>query len=360
MSFNPKQRVYLKTVTLLRRKNMNMNTRNLFVVIGLAMCLVIGSMSLAVAQTTPSKALSVRPAGQGGFDIAFEPVKESFNVGEAIKFKIKGNERFFLYLFSIDKARDQGVLVLPHSLHKGNMYEANREYVVPGPGIEFFSAQPGTEKLIMVASTKWLELDAGKFTKSGDFYSTDAGRAEYEAKALEVRSSESGKNAVTKEIALKIEGPVAEAVPPAPVAVVDTQKATPFVATDKNLYLLGDHMKIVYGADREGFVYLFYVEPDGKPVLLKKQPVNGKDIYNVQAKASEPAGNHILFALFDAKGDLNTNAVNLDMQAASGPQVVVMDVSAGGSPKTGDKDKGIQLLEPETPPFALYQINIQQ
>ena len=65
------------------------------------------------------KAIGVRTGGSGGNDdgnplkVEFIPVKQVFKTGEAIRFKVKGSETFYLYLFSVDEKNNKGYMILP-------------------------------------------------------------------------------------------------------------------------------------------------------------------------------------------------------------------------------------------------------
>ena len=45
--------------------------------------------------------------------VSLEPVKASFKVDEPIRFNVRGNKTFFLYLYSIDNETDEVTLLLP-------------------------------------------------------------------------------------------------------------------------------------------------------------------------------------------------------------------------------------------------------
>ncbi|MEW6267259.1 MAG: DUF4384 domain-containing protein [Thermodesulfobacteriota bacterium] len=298
-----------------------------------------GCLTLNLGQ--PGYALEVRSAG--GLRVTFEPVKTVFQVNEPIKFKIKANKQFFLYLFSLDKQTNQGVLIMPNELYQGNMYQADAEFIAPPPNYEFFAQNPGLEKIIMVASTAWLELDHKKYTKSGGFFTGQAVDMEAEAKSLVVRGLK--KDVVSSEVDVVIvgSGPAPQAgsaAPPVQAPAGSPTPAAPFVSTDKIEYKVGDKLKITFGADKKGYVYLVLVEPDGTRQVLKKQEVSGENIYQVQGLATAPAGRQTLFAVYDESGELG-------------------DVDRLKLPVAGEvKDKGILLLNEKERPYAAYGISV--
>jgi|GEM_PF-3578625 len=88
--------------------------------------------------------------------------KSYYRVGEKIKFKVRGNRDFYLYLFDRDANSNKWLSILP------NRYQTNRQikYVgdykpnlVPNRGLEFFADHPGTERITMVASERYLDVD---------------------------------------------------------------------------------------------------------------------------------------------------------------------------------------------------------
>jgi hypothetical protein len=164
-------------------------------------------LALVLGGATLSQAIEVREGGTGGTDLKvdFAPVKAVFQKGESIQFTVKGNQPYYVYLFSIDKASNKGYLLLPNDKQKDNMFAPGRTYVLPGGNIEFFSDKVGTEKVIMVASTEQLKLDTGGYSKAGAFFEGSDAQMEEGIKSLRVREGGSNKQ-VFKELDLVIVG----------------------------------------------------------------------------------------------------------------------------------------------------------
>ncbi|MEW6267487.1 MAG: DUF4384 domain-containing protein [Thermodesulfobacteriota bacterium] len=291
--------------------------------LGLALALLL-AVSLGLAAR--AAALEIR-ATAGDFKVVFTPLQDKFKVGERIDFQVRGNKDFFLYLFSVDAQRSKGYVLLPNKFQQ-NSYKANREYRVPEPNVEFFSRKPGLEKVIMIASTTKLNLDTAGYAKSGDFLSTAAADLETQVKALSLRPAQPGQQTLTQEFELVIAGP--DRKPPAPAAQAGSG-ATAFVSTDRTKYKVGERIKITYGADKAGFVYLFQVDPQGKKSLLKKQAVNGQGFLQETGQADAPAGRHAVIAVYDETGDLDAGEM---------------------------MSKGIRLFEEKPRPHAVYQLEI--
>ena len=70
------------------------------------------AIELAVEEVE-SKAIRVDDPTKEPLRVALEPVQDSFSVDEPIRFRIRGNKTFFLYLFSIDDETGDATLILP-------------------------------------------------------------------------------------------------------------------------------------------------------------------------------------------------------------------------------------------------------
>jgi hypothetical protein len=287
--------------------------------------------------------------------VKFTPLKPEFEVNEPIRFKVKGNRTFYLYLFSIVEDSDEGYMILPNALQQYVKYKANREYIVPEKNIEFYAEKPGTEKLIVVASTEKLPVKIEKFRKEGQLYAASAEFVEAEVKTLKIRQKRKEHNQVIQQLFLNVSdngvavstetaavtasSPAAtEAQPPA-----ETQKkprVATFVSSDKTEYKTGEVSVITYGADTAGYIYLFVIEPQGKQTLLKKSPVDGKSFLQVRGVMTPPEGTHRLLAVYDKQGDLPEAVFQLSQNASI--------------------EKGIELLDENQRPFAVYHLNVMK
>ncbi len=309
------------------------------------------SLALMAGIATTASAIEIRSGGSGDFKVQFEPVKDVFQVGERIQFRVEGNKTFYLYLFSIDPQRNQGVVILPNVLQQYHKYKAGREYVVPEKNVEFYSEKPGAERIVMVASTEKLDVDMGRYNKSGNLFTSSARTVEEDVKALRFRRRGEGEDTdqkVTHEIELVIVGqgqqppyPGTEPNPPSSgrTPAPGPDQGAAFISTDRTVYQLGEKIKILYGADRPGYVHLFLVEPDGRRTLLSKQPVSGDQVYSQLARAAQPQGKHGIVAVYSQNETMDKGAFPLP----SG---------------TGETGKGIDLIGDQNGNFAIYYFNI--
>lgn len=305
----------------------------------------IAVIAMIFGMGTASEAgLSTRPVSSnkdGDFQVDFKPVKQTFEVGERIRFKVKGNKTFYLYLFSIDTAANRGTVLLPNARQQYIKYQAGKEYIVPEKNIEFFSDRAGREKIIMLASTRKMNINFKGYSKSGNFFTAAATEVEEESKALHIRSKKKKAQQVTCELNLSIVDPDhgTGIATEESSATATTSRVSAFISSDRTRYIPGDTITITYGADNKGYVHLYVVTPDGGYSFLKTRKVSGDKFYQEKARAALPGGEHQLIAIYD--------------QNPTAPK------DGPGSLLTGEKGKDINLIgnQPET--YAIYYLNVQ-
>ncbi len=277
------------------------------------------------------KAVEVRDSASG-LQVSIEPAKSSFRVGEPLQFRVQGNRRFHLYVYTIDPQTKRAVLVLPNARQRSAVYEPGKTQSVPGRTIEFVSDRPGTEKFVMLASAQPIDIKIEEFTKDGDFWTVDNDEweSQLEAKGIRIRDPDPAPGAgsggggsagggggggsaggggrarnegvVMRQLAVRIVGEARSAAPPAEGEATSTAV---FVATSRERYLTGDRVSIVYGADHSGWVRLYTVEPDGTRALLTTQQVDGRTLRRASARAEAPAGRHALVAIYSPTEDFD-------------------------------------------------------
>ncbi len=178
------------------------------IIAGIALLFLTLPLTASAGEEAQSK-LGIRPSGsgsssstvlnqQGDLQIDFRADKASYRVDEAISFTIKGNRTFYLYLFSISE-KGEAVMLIPGPEQKGNKYSANKSYRVPNPGHDFFADRPGRERIILVASTKWLDPGTKKYKSKGGFYTASADVAEATVKGLRISSRKQKASHITKQ-----------------------------------------------------------------------------------------------------------------------------------------------------------------
>jgi hypothetical protein len=311
--------------------------------------LMLGSLGLAqfaTAEDTEEKGIRLRGDEAAGLQVIFNPVKAKFRVGEPLRFTIRGNQRFFLYLYSVDPQTGKTVLLLPNRRQKGNQYEAHRTYRVPNPNVEFYGDEARTERIIMLASTRYLDIDTARYKQAGDFFSAKIAEVEnqFEAKGIRIRGPQRRQQpagTVVKELDIQIAGHLGgrrDARTSAGGGEM-TGQPTVFVSTRKDQYLTGEKVQITFGADQQGWVHLYTADPQGVYSLLTRAAVNGRELRQVTARAEAPAGDHALVAVYTQDRRFNERLLD--------------DIEDNGA------TKDLRLIGDNAIPFAVRHIRIE-
>lgn len=256
-------------------------------------------------------------------EVSFKVVKPIVNVGDRVRFKVKGNKQFYLYLFTISDS-GQAHVILPNKLQQYNIYKPGLDYIVPEKDLEFYADAPGTEEVIMVATTKKLTVNTHRFKEAGQFYSASKEVVQAEVKELKVRSHKVKAQQVATNLRFTVVGrPQVTSEPPAEALPVVTE-----VSCDRSVYHDGENVIINYGADVSGYIYLWYRDGNNMPNFLKKEYVEGGHSKQLTAIAEAPYGKHTLYAVWSADGeaaskdlfDKNITAKGLSLQPDSDGQ----------------------------------------
>ena len=342
----------METQLTKRRKQVKplRRTAGLGVAQALALMLVLGGLAHADvelgADEFDSKAIRVDAPEKEPLRVALEPVKESFKVDEPIRFKIRGNKTFYLYLFSVDDESGDAILILPtREGQRHNKYPANRTLPVPNPDEpDFLSDQAGREKLVMVASTKYLPVKSNWFRDGADSY---VGKAEDLEKEFADKGIRIGRdrtrdaNVLVKRMSVRIRGRGGrdEDDETATAGVWLTTKG------DRSEYVMGERIEAVFGAEEDGWLQMYVVTPNGKHQRLKSFEVEGGEAYTMKAVAEDPAGRHALVAVYtedEPEGEL------LGRNRSKG--VSLLDAAP----------KGVRLVDDEPVPMAVYRFRIEE
>jgi hypothetical protein len=152
-------------------------------------------MGALEAVPTGEKAIRIRRSGgdrsdDGGdhrdyggkdLDVSIRTERSRYHVDDPIRFQVKGNKPFFLYLFDVDPRTKRAVSILPNQRQGKDELKFpgdGRWRSVPNPGLEFYADRKGTERIVMVASERYLDSDKllrGYGTKAlgDDFYESE-------------------------------------------------------------------------------------------------------------------------------------------------------------------------------------------
>lgn len=296
-------------------------------------------------------------------DIA--PLKPSFKVNEPIGFSLSSNREVFIYLFSMDHERRKATMILPNRHQSSNKYPATRGYRIPNNTVEFLSDQPGTEKLVMVASEKWIDWDKQGYKEAGDFMEAPADLVEKQIKALKLRpieikrrsedvavqgSRSSGQGVQVTRLTVTI-GEASAAptdtsfvlpVPDQPILDV-TDLPIAFVSTDRQVYAPEGRVRLLFGADQSGYVHLYSVDPEGEIAVLTTEKVSGSDFYKLEAKVGAQTGQHAVVAAFSQQRKASVEIERLLRRVLK---------------QTDTNNKALSLVTIETQPMVIHNFEV--
>lgn len=325
---------------------------------------LMGSASAAMPSAEPmNKRIYIgSPAQRQPLQVDFTPTKASFAVNEPIKFTIKGNKKFFLFLFNIDYSSNKAYMILPNDIQTAdrNMYQAGQKLQVPNANAEFYSDRPGRERIVMIATTKYpKEIALNQYRRAGKFYVTDAKTVQDQLKRIQVRGAQIRSN-TTEEVYIKeFDLPIhAGAISTTTTTVFTTQTAQPvvqtaprdysirliptsaptstssvilpaaipsiaFVSTDRVSYRSGEPLTISFGANKDGYVTL-YTKNGGNYERLTETPVKANIMNTVKGYAGRQGQQEVLSIFSQTKG-YQAKATDLKSQsnAAQGKGFII-------------------------------------
>ncbi|HFB64136.1 MAG TPA: DUF4384 domain-containing protein [Aeromonadales bacterium] len=299
---------------------------------------LIGSASAGMAGEPMNKRIYIgSPAQRQPLKVDFTPTKPSFAVNEAIKFNIKGNKKFFLFLFNIDYATNKAYMILPNNIQTAdrNMYQAGQRLQVPNANAEFYSDRPGRERIVMIATTKYpKEIVLNKYRRAGNFYITDAKTVQDQLKRIQVRGSQIRSN-TTEEVFIKEfdlpihagEGTIitTQMVQPAmqpdvqstptdySIRLIPTTASTSsvilpaaipsiaFVSTDRVSYRSGEPLTISFGANQDGYVTL-YTKNSGNYERLTETAVKANVMNTLKGRVGRKGKQEVMGVFSKTKG----------------------------------------------------------
>jgi|GEM_PF-2909636 len=295
----------------------------------------LASTQAAAEELAGQEAIVIRALP--GLQVQLRATKARFKVNQPITMSVKGNQSFFMYLFAVDAASNQAVLILPNKFQSGNKYPAQRSIRVPNATVQFLSDRPGQEKIIMVASKRYFNWNTQGYSKAGQFLVTTAKAFESQLEAFSIRPNKPKPGAklaapgvMVQELHVNIHG-VADAPTsttlavshaPAPVQAVAAPiaikpgPAVAFISSNKPHYAPGDSINLFYGADKPGWLHLYAQAPGGEWQLLSKDASDGQRFIKKSARALSSIGEHQLLLVFsaDKRGQvkINKNAKGLE------------------------------------------------
>lgn len=305
-----------------------------------------------LAQAPAPKAIVIRDTASNTLGFRVEMEKTTYAVNEPIRFAVRAEKPFFLYIYNTDAA-GKSTLIYPNKKEGSAQLAARTRHPVPSK-IEFAADQAGTENLVMIASTTRMEV--GQLKSESDFYVASETElvGAMEAKGIVIRDQTTEATAqpgetVVRTTALKITpasartsarpAPPAERPPQTEPAPVTNPAAATFVTTDRVNYKLGQAMSITFGATQAGYVHLFVVYPDGTSERVLTRAVQANVPQVLDAQADSPSGRQMLLAAFSKTRNLDDGFI-----------------STATSEDAARSEKGVRIVSPRPPAPAAPEV----
>lgn len=319
-----------------------MKRKVVVLIMGLCMLVAMAGVALSgiTAQGPESKEIRIE-AKDEKLKVEFAPTSPMYNVDEPISFKVKTNKDAFIYLFNITEGSNKAVQIFPNENEKDNDVRAKKETIIPSVS-RLLADRPGTEHIVLVASTKKLKLPA-QTIKGTIFSDLQKSYVDNLVKEIRVEAREPKKKdeRIVEELDIIIRGKE-EAQMQIPVIAQEDTKPAVLISSDKINYKLNEKMTISYAADADGYLRVFFINPDKETKQLTEARVEKNKIYKLTATTAKPAGQHMLVAVFEKKKD--------DSKA--------MDTFVKGMVQGGGLTKDIQLVQ-QPDAYAVYPFVIE-
>ncbi len=104
-------------------------------------------------------------------EFSVEPSRDSFRVDQPIRFNVKGNRDFYLYVYNVTEDGD-AILLLP-SRTQGNKLKAGQSIQIPNNS-KFVADRPGREHFVFFGSNHYIEIKEAIKRDIGDSSSTQS------------------------------------------------------------------------------------------------------------------------------------------------------------------------------------------
>jgi hypothetical protein len=277
-----------------------------------------------MAEQTDSKRIEIRDQG-GELGFTIEPLKESFAVGESIRFQVRGDHPYYLYMFSLDRKANTATLILPNDRQRERRYAANAYFEVPGSAINFYSDHAGQEEVLVVATsdTQVFDTTGNKRPDDSPIASLDDIEAQID-KLIRRHGKEWDYVPTVKTLRLPVENVAAGSGGRDPIV---------FIASNQSQIGLGEAIRIVFGADAPGWVHVYSEFPDEPRTLLRSQEITGEDVHSLIVHPKKKAGSYSLVAVYSDQEERKS-----DTAAVAGSQARDEDTAS----------KGLRPIQPDT------------
>lgn len=295
-------------------------------------------------ESQDDKGIRISSGEEPALELTLSAGSPQYTVGEPMQFKVAANRAFYLYLFSEDLDSGELALLFPNQVQNDNYIPAGEVASLPADPLTFVRDTAGRERITAVGLLEPVTLEAPEIVYKGDFLNGEGGwlQAAFEDKGIRIREPDvqPDRSVQTIEVAVVADQD--------PLVFEDSDNADDpdvvvFVSAQCEFCKVGDPMRIVFGADRPGFVSLVVFDPEGFAATLVTQEVDGETIQSVTAVAEAPLGEHMLVAMYFEDADTAEGLAGKSGQFAS------------------SLSKGLSLEAAEqsyTPPHALFHFEI--
>lgn len=268
---------------------------------------MIGLAQPSKAADVETKQIRIEPQ-TGTLQLDVTGLKSQYTIDEPIRFEVRGNKTFYLWVYARDP-NGEAVLLVPSTVQTGNKYRGGRAHRLPNPGLQLVPDAVGPHEITLIASTRWLNIDLIRRAQAGAGGARTAKAATFDAAFAEkgIRIQRGGgapaanADTVVRRIAFDVTGNRPGAAQPKPVA---SSSALAFVRMDRAEYRLGDRFRLVFGATEDGYVHVFLREPDGDLVRVLEREVKADRLYEEPGTISEPSGRQQMVAIYSRDGRL--------------------------------------------------------
>lgn len=274
----------------------------------------VACLSLWVVGGTDHRAWAAEPAANAtgmrladseatALQVEIEALRERYRINEPIRFRVRGNRPFYIYLYDIDTERGTSLLIHPNEIDRNNYYVADQAFVIPSRAAEFYADEEGREQILMVASARELDVQYDTDGTQRPFYRTKAAAIEamLATKGIQLDRDEFDQQAEGIFVR-RIEVTIANDAFP---TMTEADYPTALLSTSRSRYAAGQSFDVVFGADRDGWVHLYTIEPHGAYERIARTEVRAGELEALTLRAETPYGWHKLVAVYSLDSRLD-------------------------------------------------------
>lgn len=337
-----------------------------------------------VEQAKGEKEIQIRRSQNEDLRVSLRALDKGYVTGEKIRFRVSGNDDFYLYMFTISQRTGKAYMILPNRLQDQNKYNGGVAHNVPNANVEFYSNGTGYEKVVYVASRKYLDWNVNGYNKVGDFLETNTKSLDQQIEKQIVlqrrnkpqrqsrnntRRDDTRSNVSRRysdddvfigEFSFYVGKPGQRYAPSQnnterySSSNYNNQSADQpilFLETNGNQFNVGDTVKIVYGADRKGYVHLYSRSEGQRFTRVFSKKVDGQSFYTSRPRASSPTGKQHLVLIYTPERNYNSKDLEASMAKDYDTQISNLDAGLKGFRYSNQRNANI--------PYTNKTINVR-